>query len=52
VGQHAELRDQIKWEGGVELFYMCNSESFLTHAKRYIRPTVQQQAIEEVAGVL
>lgn len=52
VGARPELRDEIMREGGVEFFHMYNSESFLIHAKKYLLPTVQQESIEVVAGVL
>lgn len=52
IGPRPELREEIKREAGVEFFHMYNSESFLRYAKQIYGAVVQDQSIDEVAGVL
>ncbi len=48
IGPRVELVEEIRKKAGVSLFYMYNSDSFLTYAREYIGSKIEESSIDEL----
>lgn len=51
IGPRPELVEEISREGGVDGFYMYNSEQFLQYSKQYLQADISEESIAQVREV-